>query len=126
MQVRFYLEMDLKFIYLSNFAITNSFYEMHAVHHPQNSQQKSVPDLNVLTVAFLALKKMFFLKKKFFPKKIFFFTFFQCNFSVRTLQCFQFFFAHEKLKKTPKNDAQNWPRPLFPTVQPRSQPTAQN
>ena len=27
---------------------------------PQNSQQKSVPDLNVLTVAFLALKKWFF------------------------------------------------------------------
>ena len=32
----------------------------------QNSQQKSVPDLNVLTVAFLALKKMVFLKKKIF------------------------------------------------------------
>ena len=35
----------------------------------QNSQQKSVPDLNVLTVAFLALKKMVFLKKKKFPPK---------------------------------------------------------
>ena len=70
---------------------------------------------------------MFFLKKKFFPKIIFFFTFFQCNFSVRTLQCFQFFFfAHEKLKKPPKKVAQNRPRPLFPTVQPRPQPTAQN
>ena len=30
----------------------------------QNSQQKSVPNLNVLTVAFLALKKMVFLKEK--------------------------------------------------------------
>ena len=30
----------------------------------QNSQQKSVPDLHVLTVAFLALKKIVFLKKK--------------------------------------------------------------
>ena len=36
------------------------------------------------------------------------------------------FFAHEKLKKTPKKVAQNRPRPLFPTVQPRHQPTAQN
>ena len=31
--------------------------------HTQNSQQKSVPDLHVVTVAFLALKKMVFLKK---------------------------------------------------------------
>ena len=37
-----------------------------------------------------------------------------------------FFFAHEKLKKPPKKVAQNQPRPLFPTVQPRPQPTAQN
>ena len=35
----------------------------------QNSQQKSVPDLNVLTVAFLALKKYGFSKKKQFSKK---------------------------------------------------------
>ena len=56
-QVKFCLKMVLKFLDLNNFAITNSFYEMHAVHHPQNSQQKSDPDLNVFTVAFLALKK---------------------------------------------------------------------
>ena len=37
--------------------------------HTQNSQQKSVPDLHVVTVAFLALKKMVFLKKKILPKK---------------------------------------------------------
>ena len=46
----------------------------------------------LITVLFLALKKLVFLKKKFFQKKNFFFTFFLCNFSVRTLQCFQFFF----------------------------------
>ena len=43
------------------------------------------------------------------------------------LQCFHFFFfAHEKLKKPPKKVAQNRPRPLFSTVQPRPQPTVQN
>ena len=58
------------------------------------------------------------------------FNFVLCNFSVRTLKCkkkyFFKFFAHEKLKKPPKKVAQNLPRPLFPTVQPRHQPTAQN
>ena len=34
----------------------------------QNSQQKSVPDLHGVTVAFLALKNGFS-EKKFFPKK---------------------------------------------------------
>ena len=41
----------------------------------QYSQQQSVPDLNVLTVAFLALKNMVFLKKKkflIFPKFFFY------------------------------------------------------
>ena len=56
--------------------------------------------------------------------------FVSCNFLVRTLQCKKnqkkIFFAHEKLKKPPKKVAQNQPRPLFPTVQPRPQPTAQN
>ena len=38
----------------------------------------------------LALKKnLFFWKKKSSPQKIIFFTFFLCNFSVRTLWCFQ-------------------------------------
>ena len=93
---------------------------------PQNSQQKSVPDLHVVTVAFLALKKMFFLKKNIHPN-FFFFTFFQCNFSVQTLQCFQFFFfCPWKTEKTTQKVAQNRPRPLFPTVQPRPQPTVQN
>ena len=34
----------------------------------QTREQTSVPDLYVLTVVFLALKKLVFLKKKFFPK----------------------------------------------------------
>ena len=33
MQVRFCLKMVLKFRDLRNFAVTNSFYEIHAVHH---------------------------------------------------------------------------------------------
>ena len=48
---------------------------------------------------------------------------------MRTLKCKKkskkIFFAHEKLKKPLKKVAQNQPRPLFPTVQPRPRPTAQ-
>ena len=46
----------------------------------------------LITVLFLALKKLVFLKKKNSSPKKNFFTFFLCNFSVRTLQCFQKFF----------------------------------
>ena len=62
---------------------------------------------------------MFFLKKKNLPQKNFFFTFFLCNFSVRTLQCFQifFFFAHKNLKKPPSKVAHQ-ARTFFPTAQP--------
>ena len=71
---------------------------------PQNSQQKSVPDLNVLTVAFLALKKMVFLKKKIFSKKIIFFLpFFNATFQCGRYGVFKknlkYFFDHEKVKK---------------------------
>ena len=100
----------------------------------QNSQQKSVPDLYVVTVAFLALKKLVFFTFSEPPKKIskFFFFRFLCSFLVRTLHYSFFkklkkkFFDPEKVKKPPKKVAQNRPRPLFPTVQPRPQPTAQN
>ena len=44
-------------------------------NQPQNSQQKSVPDPNILTVAFLALKNGFLKKKKFSPPKFFFYLF---------------------------------------------------
>ena len=64
-----------------------------------------------------------------FLEKNCFLTFFQCNFSVRTLQCFQKtfknFFDPEKVKKLASKVAHNQPN-LFFTVQPRPQPTAQN
>ena len=64
-------------------------------HTTQNSQQKSVPDLNVLTVAFLPLKKYFFLKKKI--------PFFNAAFQFRCCGVFKKirrnFFDHEKVKK---------------------------
>ena len=76
-------------------------------------------------------KNWFFWDKIFFQKffwKILtlFYATFQCGRNnVKKIQK-KFFFAHEKLKKPPKKVAQNRPRPLFPTVQPRPQPTAQN
>ena len=77
----------------------------------------------------LALKKTGFFtfsdSKKNFKKK---FIRLLCNFSVRTLRCFQkkfrFFFDLEKVKKRASKVAHNRPRPFFPTVQPRPQPTA--
>ena len=96
-----------------------------------HSQQKSVPDLNVLTVAFLALKKMIFPKKKKIPSKKYIFK----PFFNATFQCgrygifeknFKYFFDHEKVKNRASKVAHNRPRPFFPTVQPRPQPTAQN
>ena len=39
---------------------------------------------------------------------------------------FQKNFDPEKVKKRASKVAHNWPRPFFPTVQPRPQPTAQN
>ena len=103
----------------------------------QYSQQQSVPDLYVVTVAFLALKKGSPKKNWFFSlfrgQKFFFLNFFYkflCNFSVRTLWCFQkkfkIFFGLEKVKKQASKVAHNRPRPFFPTNQPRPQPTAQN
>ena len=98
---------------------------------PQNSQQKSVPDLNVLTVAFLALKKNVFSEKKKFPpqEKFFFLPFFNATFQCGHYGVFKkilkFFFDPEKVKKQAKKVAHNRPRPFFKTVQPRPQPTAQ-
>ena len=57
------------------------------------------------------------------------FTFFQCNFLVRTLWCFQKKFKKKfwprKSEKRASKVAHNWPRPLYFTVQPRPQNTAQ-
>ena len=40
-------------------------------------------------------------------------TFILCNFSVRTLQYFQFFFAHENIRKLPSKVAHNRPQTFF-------------
>ena len=63
----------------------------------QYSQQQSVPDLSVLTVAFLALKKNGFSEKdKFFPKKkniFFYIPFFYATFQCGRYNVFIFFFS---------------------------------
>ena len=63
-----------------------------------------------------------FLWEEFFISEKPFFTFFLCNFSVRTLQCFQkkkfIFFALKKLKKPPSKVAHNRPKPFFPQPSP--------
>ena len=99
---RFILNYEFSLI-LRSFGRFCRFLSSHGIY-TQNSQQKSVPDLNGVTVAFLALKKNGFSEKKILPKKKIFFTFFQCNFSVRTLWCFQknfkIFFWPRKSEKT--------------------------
>ena len=91
----------------------------------------SGPDLYVLTVGFLALKKTGFYEKKFFPKKNFIFLpFFNATFQWGRYnvlkKILKGFFDPEKVKKLALKLAHNWPRTFFPTVQPRPQPTAQN
>ena len=76
----------------------------HSTFHSQNSQQKSVPDLHGVTVAFLALKKWFFWKKNSSKKKTkFFLPFFNATFQCGCYNIFKkniyLFFAHENLKK---------------------------
>ena len=60
----------------------------------QNSQQKSVPDLHGVTVAFLALKKNVFSEKKknFPPIKFFFLPFFYATFQCGRYNVFKIFF----------------------------------
>ena len=81
----------------------------------QNSQQKSVPDLYVLTVAFLALKNGFSEKKNFPPKKFFFWPFFNATFQCGRYNVFKkilnFFFATQNIEKLPKKVAHNPTRP---------------
>ena len=66
------------------------------------------------------------MKKKITKILTLFYATFQCGLYNVKKNDFFFFFAHEKLKKPHKKVAQNRPRPLFPTNQPRPQPTAQN
>ena len=77
----------------------------------------SGPDLYVLTVVFLALKKTGFSEKKnSSPQKIFFFLpFFYATFQCGRYNVFKFFFffAHKKLKKPPSKVAHNRPKPFL-------------
>ena len=85
----------------------------------------------LITVLYLALKKLVFLKKKKFspPQKKFFLPFFYATFQCGRYGVFKkilkIFFDPEKVKKQAKKVAHNRPRPFFKTVQPRPQPTAQ-
>ena len=75
---------------------------------------------------------MFFLKKKILPKKnnfffyLFFYATFQCGRCSVFKKVLKGFFDPQKVKKRASKVAHNQPRPFFPTVQPRPQPTAQN
>ena len=77
------------------------------------SQQRTDQRVLVLTLIFLALKKLGFPRKKILPKMFLtFFTFILCSFSVRMLQYFQkknLVFAHESIKKWASKVAHKWP-----------------
>ena len=101
-----------------NYQITSSIWSMATV------QQTVVCSRPLCTYCgiFSPKKNGFSEKKNSSQKKNFFFTFFLCNFSVRTLQCFQkiffFFFAHKKLKKPPSKVAHNRPKHFIPQPSP--------
>ena len=90
----------------------------------QIREQILVPDLYVFTVESVVYKKkVFFMFSGSIFFKIFFYATFQCGrYNVKKIILKQSFFAHEKLKKTPKKVAHNRPKPLYSTVQ----PTAEN
>ena len=82
-------------------------------------------------MAFLALKINGFSEKKFFQKEKYFFlpsfnATFQCGRYGVFKKILKYFFDPEKVKKGASQVAHNRPKPFFPTVQPRPQPTAQN
>ena len=97
---------------------------------PESNRERIAFGPLLITVLFLALKKLVFLKKKFFPKKNFFLPFFYATFQCGRYGVFKkilkFFFDPEKVKKQASKVAHNRPRPFFPTVQPRPPPTVQN
>ena len=84
----------------------------------------SGPDLYVLTVGFLALKKPGFSEEKNSSPKFFFFflPFFYATFQCGRYNVFKFYFififAHKKLKKPPSKVAHNRPKPFFPQPSP--------
>ena len=104
-----------------------SFVWKDKIKSPRLTQKSRLLQISL----FIVLKKYGFSEKKKSPPKNKNFTLFQCNFSVRTLWCFQkkikkTIFDPEKVKKRASKVAHNRPRPSFPTVQPRPQLTAQN
>ena len=78
----------------------------------------------LITVLFLALKKMVFLKKKILPKKknIFFYLFSMQLFSADATMFSIFFFDHKKLKKPPSKVAHNRPKPFLRQSSPGHSP----
>ena len=84
-------------------------------HESQIREQMLVPDLYVFTLKFQPIQTRQKHEKKNFPPPIFFFTFILCNFSVRTLRCFQKKkkFGHEKVQKRAPKVAHNQPNPFF-------------
>merc|ERR1712008_578653 len=89
----------------------------------QIREQMAGPDLYVLTVGFLALKKPDFSEKKnSSPQKIIFFYLFSMQlFSADATmfsKFFFFFFSPKKLKKPPSKVAHNRPKPFFPQPSP--------
>ena len=91
----------------------------------QTREQTLVPDLFVLTVVFLALKKFGFSEiRNSSPLIFYFFNLFSMQFFSADATMFSifFFFDHKKLKKSPQKVAHNRPRPFFFSAA----PTAQN
>ena len=87
----------------------------------QIREQMSGPDLYVLTVVFLALKKTGFSEKKNSSQKklIFFLPFFYATFQCGRYNVFKFFFsAHKNWKKPPKKVAYLVHLGVFKSLQP--------
>ena len=81
----------------------------------------------LITVLFLALKKLVFLKKNSSPQKNiffflpFFYATFQCG-RYNVFNFFFFFFDHKKLKKPPSKVAHNRPKPFLRQSSPGHSP----
>ena len=89
--------------------IWSQFLSGNVAWTPESNRERIALGPLLTTVLFLALKKTCFSKKKILPPQKIVFTFFLCNFSVRTLQCFQ------KILKFfwPRKSEKNWPQKLL-------------
>ena len=115
------------FAHFDNDVIIISLWAKIIMVATQIREQMSGPDLYVLTVEFLALKKTGFSKKKIFPKKKkkilpFFYATFQCGRYNVFKFFFFFFFDHKKLKKPPSKVAHNRPKPFLRQSSPGHSP----